>query len=295
MNEIKPPTKPTKNWYEEFGIRYRRPRVKLKHIKKLLKSAWPPEIEMREDPSRKTTELILRFPACSSDLPVEAREIYFQNGTTVEKAFQYVLRNTILSTDQRKGRAQLASLGYNSLRATWFHILKSLYLEQFNPSADKKLRKSIWSLDVATSLRRGNKKEEEKASASEIDDKHLRQRYEELLSDARLVHETVAAFRTQGQDAKASASEADIRTKLWESVGKRFSGRRTAYLIFTGDVFRMLSKAEQRGAPVRLHFHTDWRPEDLATALLAREEGQDYKRVKKTLNRIARNLTTASN
>jgi hypothetical protein len=294
MDQIKPPTKPTKNWYEEFGIRYRRPRVKLKHIKKVLKSAWPPEIELHEDLSRKTTELILRFPACSADIPTEAREIYFQQGKTLEKAFQYVLRNTILPTDQRTGRAQLASLGYNSLRATWFHILKSLYLEQHHPDADQKLRKSILSLDATTSLPRGNKKEKERASASAIDDENLRHRYEELLSDARLVHETVAALGIENPDKKANASATEIRAKLWGSIGKQLSGSRTAYLIFTGDVFRMLSKAEQSGAPVRLHVHTDWQPEDLATALLAREEGKGYKTIKKTLKRIARNSVTAS-
>lgn len=277
-----------KNWYEEFGIRYRRPRVTLKHIKKLLKSAWPPEIEFHEDPFRKTTELILRFPSCSANLPTEAREIYFQQGGTPEKAFQYVLRNTLHPTDQRTARAQLASLGYNSLRATWFHILKSGYLDQLHPSADKKLRKNILSLDAATCLRRG------KPTASKIDDENLRKRYEELLSNARLVYENVATIAGQSREGGINPSVAQIRAGLWGRVEKQLRGTGAAYLIFTGDVFRMLSRYEQHGAPVRLHVPSDWQPEDLAVALLAREEGKGYVTIKKALKRIVRKSVTTS-
>jgi hypothetical protein len=288
MDQTKPPIKPTNNWYQEFGLRYRRPRVKLKHVKKLLASAWPPEIEFHEDFTRKTTELIVRFPSCSLDLPAEVREIYFRRGMTPAKAFQYVLRNTLRPTDQRTARAQLASLGYNSLRAVWLHMLEQLYLEKSDPRANKKLHKNILALDAATSLHQG------KRPASAVDDENVRAKYEELLSHARLVHETVMTIVIKSRDTKMTPSAANIRPKLWASLETQLKGTRTAYLIFTGDVFRTLSREEQGGAPVRLHVPNDWQPEELAVALLAREERKSYKTMKKTIKRIVRNSATTS-
>ncbi len=260
--------------------------VELKHVKKLLTSAWPPEIELHEDLARKTTELTIRFPSCSLDLPTEVREIYFQRGMTPEKAFQYVLRNTLRPTDQRTARAQLASLGYNSLRAIWFHILRAIYLEQFDPRANKKLGKSILSLDAVTSLRQG------KPPTSDVDDENLKQRYTELLSIARLVHGAVATAVIQSRQEGMNPSVAEMRVMVWKIVKKELMGTPSGYRIFSGDVFRILSQQEQHGAPVRLHVPSDWQPEDLAVALLAREEGKSYKTMKKTITRIARKPVT---
>src|ERR1035437_641297 len=114
MAENNSQPKQKKTWQEEFGIINRRPRTGVQHLKKLLKSAWPPEIELREDDANDRIEIVLRFPVSSLQLPNRLREIYFQRGMSLDRAFQEILRAKLRPNDLRTARAQLANDGYNA-------------------------------------------------------------------------------------------------------------------------------------------------------------------------------------
>jgi hypothetical protein len=285
MVENNPPHKQKQPWQEEFGIINRRPRTGVQHLKKLLKSAWPPEMELREDDANDRIEIVLRFPVSSLQLPNRLREICFQRGMSLNRAFQEILRGKLRTNDLRTARAQLANDGYNAFQAAWLHIIRTLYFDQFHHKANKKLRAEIEALKKVTSLRRGQ------PPRSEIDEANLRDRFEDLLSKAQIVHEAVIAVRDEDTGKNISSDVSDIRIRIWAKVKTHLYGTRSAHLIFSGRAFEILSR-EAHGAPVLLHVPEHWLPEDLAIALLADEELREFKTMRKQVRRIRRKQLT---
>jgi hypothetical protein len=281
---------PTQSWQEEFGIQpIRYSRGGFEHVVSLLKSAWPPAVELRESHVADATEIVISFPGTSQKLPNLFREVYFGYGMTLDKAFQEVLRTRL---QQKMLRSELAGLGYNAYREAWLHLIRLLYKDNSHDKANKVLSAEIRSLERST--RRGRRGKE-----SEVDRNNLLKRYAELLLVAQRVHgaaiRVTAQFSVRARRIPANERVTRIRAGIWDDV-KDLYGKRVAHLIFSGEAFQRISEAE-KGYTIGDHFFlvrlespSDWSPEDLATSVLSLEEDKSYNAIRgkiKTLRKQA--------
>jgi hypothetical protein len=275
--------KPKMPWQEEFNIINRRPRTGMDKIRVLLEDAWPPEIELREDKKKKRTEIVVSFPVTSNRLSARLRKIYLGQGMPLKQAFQQALR-LVPEQQQRILRTQLATLGYNVYRETWLYLFQILYLDMFHPTANRHLRQEFDNLKQATRRKAG------RGTGSPIDEANLKQRYEDLLSKCKLVHDAVRKVIADLQHSIPTPrrAKAEIRPAVFEEVRKALYGTLACHLIFSGKAFQIMIKEHGKPEPPRLEMPQEWSPENLAVAVLALEENKKYRVILKKIAAILR-------
>lgn len=257
-----------KNWREKFGIQtVRFPRIGVDEVEQLLKSSWPPAIELRENPEHRSTEIVIHFRHLPENL-WRLHESFVWDGMTLFKAFDEVLRRRI---HQKTIRAELSGIGFNALRAAWLHLLEMIYLNSSHPRTDTFLTAQIAQLRAKTT-RNG------RAAESQVDNARLGRRYLQLLTIAQRVHRAAETAARQYQATKPEGNKIQkIRMTIWEDVKPEIGGTRAAEFIFSGEAFARITEDSPYADPgdpwfARLEEPGDWTPDDLALALLILEE-----------------------
>lgn len=266
---------------KDKAIRF--PKTGVQYVKKLLLSAHPPELELRENYATNETEIAIRFRGTSNDLPANLREVYFRDGLKPDIAFQEILRATL---QQKTIRAELTGLGYNVYQRVWLHIVKANYLDRFRSETNEWLKDlHIKPLEEETRIKSRRKE-------SDLDKENLLRRFNDLLVIARRVHDiaiqVVNDYKVSARNSPKANSSAYLRAKILERI--HLYGSRAGYLISSGKAFQLISEADERYQTydkpysVQLERPHDWCPDDLATALLAIEEDREYKTVRGKIN-----------
>jgi hypothetical protein len=259
-------------WEEGLGITTRLPRPGLEEIGKLFARSWPPEIFLREH--TKTTDIVLRLPVSSCQLPSGHWNAYFGRGATLKSIFEEILWKAPPSKG-KKLWYQLAGLGYSLYAKTWLHMVRAQYLDRY-PKLNDSYIADINELEENAERKVGRRPE------SQAEKRSLATRFQRLLGVCREAH--LAAQRA-AKDVPSRNQEIrsnEIRKKIWTQIEKDVCASRAEHLIFGGQPFSKIpSKATKRYAKPSLVEPNSWTPEQLTIAILCIERGLSYESVQK--------------
>jgi hypothetical protein len=261
MEPIQNPTE--RDWREEFITRLRFPRAGWAAVSALVCNSANVKILVNEQ--AKCTDVILRFPSSSRQLPEAIRKAYARSGTTIEEAFNEVLWKKPLARRSTLW-SEIARSGYKAYREAWLHLLQTLYLGHFHPDADEWLRQQLEDLKKVTrrSLgRRADKKEE---------NDFRQRRFKSLLARTQKLHQLVQ--RCVDQQLAEPAIRKAVFAELW---GSRIDA---AVLNRQDSAFGKIIYATAT-KEARLHDPHSWTPRQLAKALFALESGRQYGTIEK--------------
>ena len=258
-NSTEKPGNECGHWREKFGGIARKPRSWNSEVEAFLHDCGPTEIFLREDAN--TTEIVLRFPLSSEQLSEQIRSKYFSHEMSLSRAFNEVLWATPPVKGQHTCWGLLAKAGYDAYWAAWMHLLDVVYGEHFFAEANEQTRIWLAELKASRHARSSGRRKE-----LEIERESYRRRFGELLRWCEELHKSVEQWN------KERLSQAAIEEKVFQRIG----GQRHDHNIFSELASeKAFGWAKSRIDPV-LHDAQTWRPEELATALLARERQCDY-------------------
>ena len=252
------------DWREELiSPPLRIPRTGWKAVKELLSRSLRAKVSLRE--RARHTDIVLRFPSSSRELPENIQKAYSQLGMDLGAVF-----SEILWKRPRKGSStlwsELVRAGYKAYRETWIHWQELLYLNHFYPPVDHMFQEQLAKLQKKTrrSVGRRQALEEERQSR--------RRRFRQLLVDCREIHKIVELCVEKNQDQLA----------IRKAVFRKIHGRRIDDLVLR----RHKSPFDEipyvkRDRVVSLTDPRSWKPEQLAKALLASERKCEYQTIEK--------------
>jgi hypothetical protein len=246
---------------EEFIVHPRIPHHGWSSIETLLLDSQTPKIFLREKKTH--TDVVLRFPTSSYQLPDDVRHVQSTLGMGMEAVFSERLwkRPRIGSTLW----SELLRVGYKAYSETWFHYQTLLYLDHFHPIADASLRKDFLKMQNAAMRSVGRRR----AAKQEI--LSTRKRYKELLRDCQEIHLLV-------QECKlGNMIESDVR----KAIFARIHGRRFDSLIFRKQESVFDDIREFGDKTAQLHLPDSWKPTQMAIAIVALERDFKYKTIEK--------------
>jgi hypothetical protein len=253
------PLNKTGHWRDKFGGIVRKPRPWNTEVAAFLHDCGPTEVFLREDAN--TTEIVLRFPRSSEQLSEQIRSKYFGHEMSLSRAFNEVLWARPPVKGQHTCWGLLAKAGYDAYWAAWMHLLDVVYGEHFFAEANEQTK--VWLAELKASRRAhssGRRKE------LEIERESYRRRFAELVRWCEDLHN----FVKQCNEEKLSKEA--IEDKVFLKIG----GQRHDHNIFSDRASEQaFCWTKNRIDPV-LHAAQTWTPEELATALLARERECDY-------------------
>jgi len=257
------------DWREELIKVPRTPRPSWKSVEKLLSSSRGARISLHE--RNNYTDIVLRFPGSSRQLPSKVQKAYSQLGMGLPAVFEEVIWKR-----PEKGSSTLWSdlmrVGYKAYRDAWLHSQELVYLSHFHPKADAILREDLNELRNATRLSVGRRQ----ALAQEKQSRY--QRFLQLLEVAKEIHEIVENCVKNGLD----------KSVIRKAVFHKIHGNRIDDFILRHDRGQNKSPFERipyekRGRIVCLHDPTSWRPNQLAKALLSLEREFEYKTIEREI------------
>jgi len=249
-NEPEKPVNPSEHWRDKFGGPSRLPRPWNAEVAAFLHDCWPTEVFLREDAT--TTEIVLRFPVSSKQLPEEIQTKYFGHELSLSRAF-----DEVVWAPPEKGQhsfwSRLAKAAYDAYWSAWMHLLKVVYCEQLFPEGNK--QEDLWLAELKASRR--SRSSAGRRSELEVERKSFERRFNELLEWCTELRDLVE----QRQQDKLSNEDNE------KTVFQKSTGQRHGYNVLSGKAFCW---TKNRFDPV-LHDPHTWTPKELASALLAVE------------------------
>jgi hypothetical protein len=259
-----PPNK-TGHWRKKFGGVVRNPRSWNKEVEAFLHDCRPTEIFLREDAT--TTEIVLRFPFSSEQLSEKTRSKYFGSEMSLKTAFNELLWAKPPAKGKHTCWALLAKAGYDAYWAAWMHLLDVIYGEHFFAEANEQTKAWLAELKATRAESLGRREE------FEIERESYRRRFGELTRWCEDLHNSVKQWNEEKLSKEA------LEGKVFQKIG----GQRHDHNIFSNRAGEQaFCWSKNRIDPV-LHDAETWTPEELATALLARERQCDYDTIARKL------------
>jgi len=249
-NEPEKPVNRPEHWRDKFGGASRFPRPWNAEVAAFLHDCWPTEVFLREDAT--TTEIVLRFPLSSKQLPERIQSIYVGHEMSLSRAFDEVVW-AAPEKGQHSCWSRLAKAAYDAYWLAWMRILRVTYCEHLYPEGNK--QEDIWLAELKASRR--SRSCPGQRSELEVERNSFERRFNELLQWCTDLQELVKQCK---QD---KLSKEDIEKKVFQTI----TGQRHDHNVLSGKAFCW---TKNRFDPV-LHDPQTWTPKELAFALLAVE------------------------
>lgn len=266
-------------WRNDIGMPLRFQRFDHEKVVALVNGAWPPEVFMRE--RLKTTDIVIRFPVSSRQLPEVDREIFFENDAPLSRVFEDVISKAIM----KKGgtvKAKLSAEAYFAYKSTWLLLFQSLYLDALDPRANVKQKGDAPKLDKPKwfeTMEQVFKSWRSPGAPTKDDDKRLRARLKLLIDYCESLHRKIIEHQSE-QSIVTESRRVNILRNFWRTILKIPGG----VSVLGGEAFLKIAY-EKRDNPPKLEDPTTWKPRQLAIALLAFEEGHAYHTIERKFPR----------
>ena len=250
---------PVKNWREEFGGELRTPRLVDAAVIEFFRKSSPTKVIFQE--KAKCTEIVLRFPVSSKQLPDRIRKAYFNWGISLREAFQETVWD-VPSGSTSSSWAQLANVAHDAYWGAWLHLLKVVYRDHFHPEIDRQIRECLSEFATKQAGSAGRRRE------LDTERQNLRSRFDVLMYWCEDLHAFISNCN------KANLANSEVRSRVFRKI----NGQRHDASILGGGAFAWSA----RKAPI-LHDASTWKPKQLATALLADERGCEYSTIERKI------------
>lgn len=257
------------DWREELIQPPRIPRPGWDSVKELLSRSLCPHVFLRG--RENYTDITLRFPTSSHQLPSEVRKAYSDLGMDLPAVFEEVIWKGPLQGSSTLW-SELVRVGYKAYREAWLHSQDLLYLNHFHPKIDTVLREGLSNLRNATKLSPGRRQ----VVAEEKQSRH--RRFLQLLEVAKEIHEIVE-----------KCIEKDLNVlETRKAVFDKICGNRIDDFILrkAGDrnksPFARIPYGKQDTVVCLQNPHS-WNPRQLAKALLSLERECEYRTIEREM------------